>query len=706
LGEGTLIGHLTPVDVVGLSSGVTAITAGAFHTCAIVSGSARCWGDNYHGELGDGTTTDRYTPVDVVGLEQGVTAIAAGSDSTCALVSGGVKCWGLNDNGQIGDGTTTNRHTPADVAGLEQGATAVAAGFRHTCALVTGGGARCWGLNGAGQLGNGTTTSSNTPVDVFGLSQGVTAIAPGFQHTCAIYSGAVLCWGNYENGALGDGTITTHSIPFDVTELGSSIDAIAVGLEHTCVLVSGGVRCRGVNYDGQLGDGTMNDSSTLVSVIGLEQGVSAIAAGSAHTCALVSGGVKCWGYNYSGQLGDGTITSSSTPVDVVGLSSGVNAITARGEHTCALVSGGVQCWGYNLYGQLGDGTNTDSNTPVEVVGLSSGVSAVAAGDFHTCALVPGGGVQCWGYNYFGELGDGTNTDSNTPVDVVGLDTGVTVVSPGSAHTCALVSGGVKCWGQNQAGALGDGTNTDSNTPVDVIGLDSDATSVFAGGYHTCALVAGGGLKCWGDNLYGQLGDGTFTSSSTPENVAGMAQGVSAVVAGYLNNCALVGAGRAKCWGLTTYGWLGLGWRSQRLTPGYVVESLHPMLAVNYSIGQAGSFFTITGWNFPPSTQGSLSINDQAITNTLAVNPTCSFIFFLDSTGAEHGGYAVTVSVNPGDALSRPAGSQVQAESDTASTGFFLANAAPLRLQEGGGLVFSIPSGMALHNFVYLPVLVR
>jgi hypothetical protein len=205
-----------------------------------------------------------------------------------------------------------------------------------------------------------------------------------------------------------------------------------------------------------------------------------------HTCALTaSGGVKCWGDNYYGELGDGTTTSRLTPVDVSGLTSGVSAIAAGSGsfHTCALTaSGGVKCWGHNNYGQLGDGTTTDSATPVDVSGLASGVSAIAAGGYHTCALTASGGVKCWGHNWSGQLGDGTTTDRHTPVSVSGLASGVSAIAAGSDHTCALpAGGGVKCWGSNTFGQLGDGTTTDRWTPVDVVFTTTISGNADVGG---------------------------------------------------------------------------------------------------------------------------------------------------------------------------------------------------------------------------------
>jgi alpha-tubulin suppressor-like RCC1 family protein len=351
---------------------------------------------------------------------------------------------------------------------------AVAAGNDFTCALSASGKASCWGNNDHGQLGNDATVGSNVPVSVIGLAD-AKAIAAGWGHACALTSGgAVKCWGYNRNGELGDGTNTDSSRPVDVIGLTSGIAAISAGEDHTCaVTAAGGVKCWGYNDNGQLGDGTKASRSVPVDAAGFSGGVKSVAAGWSHTCALTSsGGAKCWGSNRYGQLGDGeTVDLRLTPVNVTGLTYGVLNITAKAGQSCALTTGGgVTCWGNNKYGQLGDGTARQRNSPVQTTGLIQGVREIETGWNHTCAVLDAGELDCWGWNFYGQLGDGTKATRIQPVGVLHLTDGVNSIAIGWSHTCVATElGMVKCWGQNNFGQLGDGTQTDSGIPRTVIG---------------------------------------------------------------------------------------------------------------------------------------------------------------------------------------------------------------------------------------------
>jgi alpha-tubulin suppressor-like RCC1 family protein len=358
-----------------------------------------------------------------------------------------------------------------------------------------------------------------------------------------------------------ESTQPSTPVPSSTPPVSNKASSIAAGHSHTCAVTgSGGVKCWGNNEHGELGNATFSSSLVPVDVTGLRTGVRSVVAGWGHTCALTtSGGVKCWGYNQNGELGNGTNNKSNVPVDVRGLSTGVKSLEAGDDHTCALMeSGQVKCWGFNEYGQLGDGTAVNRNAPVDVEGIIPPVVAVAAGWGHTCALTDQGAVKCWGNNHYGQVGDGSSIENlHTPVNVAGLTYGVTAISADGGHTCALLERSVLvCWGNNKYGQLGDGTAEVRAVPVPVVGLTTDIAKVVAGWNHTCIVKSSGDVVCWGWNYYGQLGNGIRTTSTRPTDAGELVYGVTDLALGWGHTCAITDSGGVQCWGLNDTGQVG------------------------------------------------------------------------------------------------------------------------------------------------------
>ena len=334
-------------------------------------------------------------PLQVHGLDSGVTTVDGGFNHVCAVrASGAVLCWGSNGFGELGDGTTKERWRPTQVRNLEGGAASVSLGDFYSCAVTKAGRAACWGTNDFGQLGDGTTKSRIRPTAVKGL-ENVTALSAGGTSACAVAGGAVSCWGD------------DQKTPLPVPGLESGVVAVSVGDVFSCAVTdAGAVKCWGFNDEG-IGNETTNDSATPLVVSGLESGATAVSVGANHACALTeAGGIKCWGWNGDGELGDGSRWHSRTPVDVRGLQTGVTAMDVDSFHACAVLdTGGVRCWGYNLSGEIGLSPMHDhSTTPVAIEDAPSGITRLAAGHMLSCVVTDAGAVHCWGNNEMGQLG--------------------------------------------------------------------------------------------------------------------------------------------------------------------------------------------------------------------------------------------------------------------------------------------------------------
>lgn len=409
---------------------------------------------------------------------------------SCVIAAGKVRCWGNNAYGQLGNGSSANAVTPVDVVTntvgpvLLSGISSISIGRTHSCALTTSGGVKCWGDNSKGQLGIGTLpTKSELPVDVSGLTSGVTSISAGYDHTCALLTDTtVKCWGYNLNTQIADDNPTWGS--------GTSADIV-----WTPVPI--------------IADAT---PTTLT-------GVLSVSAGDAHTCAVmdtVPTTVKCWGWNTTNQLGIANATSfsqySRLPIDVPSISD-VTAVAAASGRTCVLLNTSpttAKCWGQSSVARLGNNTSSSSNVLApggEILDASlaplTGITALALGT-PGCALLNTGGVKCWGANFMGSVGDGTTVNKLVAVDVIGLTSGVSAIAGGEYHFCALISGTgeVKCWGGNSSGTLGDASTTSRSSPVFVVlpGIPNDPSNLIA-----TALSATQIRLTWTDNSGDETG---------------------------------------------------------------------------------------------------------------------------------------------------------------------------------------------------------
>ena len=380
-------------------------------------------------------------------------------------------------------------------------------------------------------------------------------------------------------GDVGGGTQDEINPDFPPARIAAQLTA---GNVHTCVLLSdGNVRCWGLGNTGRLGYGTTRsvghyDTPGSAGDVDVGGAVTQVDAGGDHTCALIEdGSVRCWGsgthgalgYGSTDNIGDDEAPASAGSVDV---GAPVKQISAGTSHTCAVLeNGNVRCWGLGASGALGYG-NTDNigddETPASAgnVDVGAPVKQIAAGAGYTCALLEDDNVRCWGDATYGQLGYGNRNavgDDETPASVGDIDIGASVsqIAVGSGHTCAVLStGDVRCWGHSGAGQLGRGNTLlvgDDETPAEASNAEigTTVTQIGAGSHHACGVSTDGGVHCWGGNFSGQLGyAGTENIGDDEMPAAAGTVDVGAIVkqvtAGGGHTCALLDAGRVRCWG--------------------------------------------------------------------------------------------------------------------------------------------------------------
>ena len=639
---GVVVSVAGPVSAT-VGAPAASLAAGDGSSCLLAGGTVECWGQNTYGELGNGTTKHSKVPVPitVAGTPlagQTISQVAVGDGIGCALTTAGaVSCWGGDGFSRVGSASVTKSLVPVavDTSGVLSGSTVsqISAKRWHVCVLTSDSVIACWGYNGSGQLGDGSTTSRSTPVavNVSGTplsGKTISSIDVGGSSSCAVATdGTVGCWGENSNGQLGNGTTTSSSVPVAVTTAGTALATktptqVAVGHTHACVRNSdGSVACWGQGANGALGRGSTASSTTAVAVTTagtpLEgKVVAAIDAATYATCArLTDGGLACWGNNQSGQLGTGSasltsniavsVATAGTPL--AGLA--ITKVAMGAFHMCAAAGEVVACWGQNRYGALGDGTSGMSPVPAATVsGALSGATTleVDLNQDDGCARTSANVVACWGDNASSQLGVGGTTDSPVAVAVASAGTPLASSAPvdlavGSVHACAaLADGSVVCWGSNGSKALGRAALTTNVAAVETSGsalAGKTVTKVVAGGSFTCALTSEGKVACWGSGPSGALGNGG--TSTTPVPTAVTTSGtplegktVIDLVAGSASVCALASDSTLACWGSNTFGNLGTGTKTSSLVPVGVTKTGTPLEGKTITAIGAGESDTV------------------------------------------------------------------------------------------------------------------
>ncbi len=550
------------------------IVAGANHTCAISSSRLYCWGAGGSGQLGNGNNTNAVYPV-LTGVTSFVNIASAGTAHTCVSEIEDVDayCWG-----NWGGLTYTTPQLINVVSGNNnESITGIDSGNNHVCVTISNGDLRCFGQNLDSQVGNGSSSSFvAAPTSVVGISSTLKASAGGSQSCALLANGSIACWGLNGWGQLGDGTQRKAVTPVSAGWWKSftptlGVTAASVGYSHACALKNNQVKCWGNNSNGQVGTavaiGAIQKNPVLVG--GLTGNIVSLVSGILHNCVLLdSGTVKCWGGNSSGQLGNGSrTTAQATPVNVVGLGQAATSIMAAGDFTCAVLQDkSAKCWGSNSHGQLGAALSGGSSPTPQTVANLLNVTAISGKAAHACALLGNRTTMCWGANYNGQLGDGTTTNRNVPVANATWINDVIALAAGSDNTCVVRKGNIPwCWGA----ITGNGTSTISTSPTDVASL-SNVTGIAAGNFNACTILTNGTVKCFSEDA-ANLGDGNSTPSSGnsyyPNSMRWLAAPVTNMSLGRNgSNCAILVTGQLSCWGNNSFGQLGDGTTTSRDEP--------------------------------------------------------------------------------------------------------------------------------------------
>lgn len=543
------------------------VQLGHFNSCIIrMNDTLWCWGHNYSGQVGNGTLRNNVpSPVQVL---QSVKQVSVGQRSICAVdFSNKGHCWGYDNYYQHGRGVSDVGEVPLPVdVTVMSSLDSIHVGDGVTCGLLNGV-AKCWGQNAHGELGNGTFNPDpygfiQTNLKFKDLKINKSTIC-GLTETNELY-----CWGNNVIGQVGVASspyvTTPHLVEANTTAV-PLLSKLISGYANTCLYKGLDLYCSGNNEQGQLGNNSGSFDEVSPIFLGLS-GLSQTGIGFGSLCHVTfMGEVMCAGYNVWGQMGvDPQVSTRISVATLIPNFTSVAQVDSGFDFSCARkIEGTVWCWGANDKGQLGNGLNTNTHIPQQVMNLTDVVDIdVAQAGYHVCARKRDQSVWCWGWNSAGQLGSG-GANSNLPLQVQGLK-GSASISLGFEFTCSLTEEGKAiCFGSNTYGQLGLGHNFSNNEFRSV--EMNEISQIRAGSRHVCALNKSGFGYCWGDNEEGQLGNDSEKPSNLPISIL---ENITELTSGADFSCALNTENKLLCWGDNGGGQFGNGTNISSSIPVY------------------------------------------------------------------------------------------------------------------------------------------
>ena len=596
LGDGTSIRRATPAGVVGITDAAQVCTGKEFACARSRDGVVHCWGSDEFGQLATAGSTSQCNGVGCnnapvrIGPLPPADEITCGYSHACARAhDGSVRCWGSNASRETGSSSLAIRRTPVLVAAIPP-ARALTAGDGFTCAIGDDDNVWCWGDNGSAQTGMptgeycGTRECSGPRRIAFSQPMHILEIASGVKHVCVRTADDVYCWGQDEVGQLGHSSRVgcDFGIPCDARPVrmafpnASATHPTSIGLAAwtTCVATdTGETYCSGSAGNGVI---PIDAPLALTAPTSIPRLASATNLGGRGNtmCGRVDGVLSCWGDNYSGQLANG-IDGNSHVASRVPVSDVTDACVG-GAHACALRGdGSVWCFGINNYSQLGSGPDDPPRNAVPQHVTTESATAIACGNNFTCVIAGADAqVECWGANFFGQLGTGAVTTSAQALVVPGTS-GSRSLAVGGAFVCALDDAGhVACWGSNAWGQCGQPASDHVSSASPVRMADGALLEHVVGiaaviDQTVCAWRDDGSVWCWGLDRWGALGRGR-TGAATPTPVrAQLDPDVESVRGGYETFCAHHRDGHNTCWGDNRTAELGLGFAGPEVGPAVV-----------------------------------------------------------------------------------------------------------------------------------------